>query len=205
MLHAQYLRRAWCFILPAVFSTAALAADPPAADKATARIRLFGQNAVMVNYYPNSKCDGGEGVRVSGGLGDAFSSFIGTAKNQSLGMPETPNTTNLSARDGMLSKAYFREYEITAGQPLTIAMGFREARAAPPAAIPGATATVTTRAVSCRTIATTFVPEPGKDYEAALDIRSSEGVCVQVINEVSATPAGVALTPVAVTKAPACE
>lgn len=190
MPRPDYLCKTLCFALLSACAATAFAADQPAAEQGTARLRLFGQNAVMVKYYPNSKCDGGDSVSVSGGMGDAFSSFIGTAKNQSIGMPETPTTANLAARDGLMSKAYFREYEIAAGQPVTIAMGFREARAVD--------------TVSCRTIVTTFVPEKGKDYEAGLDIRSREGVCVQTINEVSAASGGVVLTPVAVARAEAC-
>lgn len=204
MPRPDYLCKTLCFALLSACAATAFAADQPAAEQGTARLRLFGQNAVMVKYYSNSKCDGGDSVSVSGGMGDAFSSFIGTAKNQSIGMPETPTTANLAARDGLMSKAYFREYEIAAGQPVTIAMGFREARAAPPAVVPAPVGAAPSGTVSCRTIVTTFVPEKGKDYEAALDIRSREGVCVQTINEVSAASGGVVLTPVAVARAEAC-
>ena len=207
MPRPSYLRKTLCFALLSACATLSFAADQPAAEQGTSRLRLFGQNAVMVKYYPNSKCDGGDSVTVSGGFSDAFSSFIGTAKNQSIGMPETPTTANLAARDGVMSKAYFREYEIAAGQPVTIAMGFREARAAPPAVMPtgaAATANAPVGTVYCRTIVTTFVPEKGKDYEAALDIRSSEGVCVQTINEVNSTSGSVVLAPVAVARAEAC-
>lgn len=212
MTRAKHIRRALCLTLLAVFSMAACSDDQSASEENTARIRLFGQSAVMVKYYPNSKCAKGDSVAVSGGLGDAFSSFLGTVRNQSIGIPETPNTKNLAARDGMLSKAYFREYEIAAGQPMTIAMGFREAQAAPPAVLPVGTASADrtanmaapSGAIYCRTIVTTFVPEKGKDYEAALDIRSSEGVCVQTIHEVNNTSDGVALTPVAVARAETC-
>jgi hypothetical protein len=158
----------------------------PVAD--SARLRLFGQNGVGVNYYRNSACQGGENVRVSGGLGDAFSSFIGTASNQSIGMPDTPNTRNQAARNGILSKAYFREYQIAAGQPITITMSFKSN--------PGK------RSEYCKTIATTFVPEKGKDYEGALDIVNDS--CMQVINELQAGPDGVTLNPVPVALAPAC-
>lgn len=212
MTRAKHIRNALCLTMLVVFSTAAFSDDQPALEKNTARIRLFGQNAVMVKYYPNSKCAKGDSVAVSGGLGDAFSSFLGTVKSQSIGIPETPNTKNMAARDGVLSKAYFREYEIVAGQPMTIAMGFREAQAAPPAVLPVSAASgdrtanmaAPSGAIYCRTIATTFVPEKGKDYEAALDIRSSEGVCVQTIHEVNNTPGGVVLTPVAVARAEIC-
>jgi hypothetical protein len=147
------------------------------ADKApTARIRLFGQNAVMVKFYRNSTCHGrgADETKVSGGLGDAFSSFIGTVKNVSIGMKETPNTVNLAKRNGYASKAYFREYELAAGQPLTIAMKFRDM--------------MPNGSVYCRTIAGTFTPSAGKDYEAALDLGG--GGCKAVIREIAAAENG---------------
>lgn len=205
---AKYFGDSPGFILLSMLSVASFAGDQPASEKDVARIRLFGQNAVMVKYYPGSKCVGGNSVSVSGGMGDAFSSFLGTAKNQSIGMPESPNTRNLAARDGIMSKAYYREYEIAAGEPVTIAMGFREARAAVPMVMPGTSVNANTPAlgsVSCRTIATTFVPEKGKNYEGALDIHSSADVCVQTIHEVTNTANGVALTLVPVAKAESCE
>ena len=54
----------------------------------TARLRLFGRNGVLVEFYRNSSCIGGPGEKttVSGGVGDAFSSFLGSAKNTAIGM-----------------------------------------------------------------------------------------------------------------------
>lgn len=154
----------------------------------SARIRLFGQNGMGVKYYPNSACYGGDSVIVSGGLGDAFSSFLGTASNTSIGMPETPNSGKPSARNGLFSKAFFREYKIVANQPLTIKLDFQSN--------PGV------RYGYCKTIAGTFLPEAGKDYEISLDIK--DGMCVPVMNELQSTTEGLILQPVVATKAERC-
>lgn len=171
-----------------VACSAALAEEAATPSSEPARLRLFGQNGVNVKYYPNSACRGGESVSVSGGIGDAFSSFIGAAKNKSIGMPASPNTENQSARDGMLSKAYYREYEVTPGQPITITMHFQSN--------PGK------RYMYCTTVATSFVPEQGKNYEGTFEIQ--DGICLQVVNELQNTSEGTMLKPVAVTAAEAC-
>ncbi len=151
-------------------------AQPAAAARDTARVRLFGQNGVLVEFYQNSNCIGGKGPKtsVSGGAADAFSSFFGSAKNTSIGMKDTPNTQSMSKRDGMLSKAYFREYEIPGNQPLALRMHFRTG--------PGT-------ALVCRNIGGTFTPEAGKDYEIGLSIRP--GGCEAVVEEIQQDDAGV--------------
>ena len=145
------------------------AVEPAAAARDTARVRLFGQNGVLVEFYQNSSCIGGKAQKttVSGGMGDAFSSFLGRAKNTSIGMKDTPNTTNLSKRDGMMSKAYFREYEIPGNQPMTLRMHFQSG--------PGT-------GYVCRRIGGTFTPEAGKDYEIGLSLRP--GGCEAVVEEI---------------------
>lgn len=153
-----------------------------------ARIRLFGQNGMGVKYYPNSACYGGNSVTVSGGVGDAFSSFLGSVSNTSIGMPETPYSGKPSARNGIFSKTFFREYKISANQPLTIKLDFQSN--------PGL------RYNYCKTIVGTFVPEAGKDYEISLDIKG--GMCVPVLSELQNTADGVILQPVVATKAERC-
>lgn len=178
--------RAACALLLAIGAThtataqeaaaAAAEAQPAAAARDTARVRLFGQNGVLVEFYQNSSCIGGKAQKttVSGGMGDAFSSFFGSAKNTSIGMKDTPNTQSMSKRDGMLSKAYFREYEIPGNEPLALRMHFRTG--------PGT-------ALVCRNIGGTFTPEAGKDYEIGLSIRP--GGCEAVVEEIQQDDAGV--------------
>ncbi|MQR02577.1 hypothetical protein [Glaciimonas soli] len=163
-----------------------------------ARIRLFGQNGMGVKYYPNSACYGGDSVTVSGGFGDAFSSFLGVASNTSIGMPETPNSGKPSTRNGYFSKAFFREYKITANQPLTIKLDFQSNPSPSVSFLKGQS----TGYLSCRTHAGTFIPEAGKDYEISLDIKN--GMCIPVLNELQTTEDGLILQPVVVSKAERC-
>lgn len=160
--------------------------NPPSLNSELARIRLFGQNAVGVTLYKNSSCNGGsESIRVSGGIGSAFSSFFGSVKNESIGIPETNTTKTLSQRDGILSKAYFKEYAIEPGKPVTVTMGFQD---------PGLKK-------YCKAIAATFIPDPKFDYEGRLDLDQNNGVCVFLINQVSADGT---LTPIKFGTAEAC-
>ena len=165
----------------------------------TARIRLFGQNGVSVKLYRNTQCAGGEKIMVSGGIGDAFSSFLGVIKNESIGMPDTPNSADPASRNGLMSKAYFREYEVPAGQPLIVSMSFMNASAPPSKQLRQWSQTA-----YCKTITTTFVPERGRDYEGILDVRSDLAICVQQINEIKPSEEGIELQQVDTVPAETC-
>jgi hypothetical protein len=151
---------------PAATAAATIVEATPA--RSTARMRLFGQNGVMIDFYENSQCLGGSGpkTRASGGFGDAFSSFVGRAKNTSIGMTETPTTAHLAARDGIFSRAYFREYEVAANQPVALNMAFQNA--------PGG--------ARCSQFGGTFTPEAGKEYEVTLDLQGQQ--CMAVVREI---------------------
>jgi len=157
--------------------------------RTSSRVRLFGQNGVLVEFYQNSTCiGGGQKTSVSGGIGDAFSSFAGRAKNISIGMQETPNIGNLAKRDGYMSKAYFREYEIAGNQPIALKMHYRST--------PGA-------GFVCRNVGGTFTAEAGKDYEVAMDIHSAG--CVASVQEIGQDAEGkVLMQPIKVESALVC-
>jgi len=134
-------------------SPAATQDDRPAqaASKEPARIRLFGQNGIGVAFNASSQCyDSHKSITVSGGVGDSFKSFFGNVKNQSIGMPATVNVTNLKAHNGILSKAYYREYEIPSNVPMAVRMVYGDG------------------AMYCDPIIVTFVAQPGEDYEGYL-------------------------------------
>jgi hypothetical protein len=171
-------------------ATAAAASAAAAAPATTARVRLFGQNGVMVRFYQNSSCIGGKGpdTTVSGGAGDAFGSFLGRARNTSIGMAETPTTANLGKRDGYFSKAYFREYEIPGNQPMTLRMAFQSAAGAP-------------GSIYCPRLGGTFTPEAGKQYEVTMEAASNQ--CLAVVREIQESasgPANLRDIPVAATR-----
>jgi hypothetical protein len=169
------------------------AASNEAATPAPARVRLFGQNGLMVHFYQNSSCMGGKGPKttVSGGVGDAFGSMFGRAKNTSIGMPETPTTANLGKRDGYFSKAYFREYEIAGNQPMALRMAYQSAAGAPGSKY-------------CRTFGGTFTPEAGKQYEVSLEVSPNQ--CLAVVREIEESAQGAAsLRDVAVAPTKDCD
>jgi hypothetical protein len=143
-----------------------------------ARIRLFGQAAVDLSFYPDAACYGGKRVKVSG---SGFGGLFGSKKNISLGMPETPNVTNLKERDGNLfAKAFYREYSVAAGKPLTVVGSSFEST--------GRTS------ISCGEVGGYFVPEDGKDYDVVFNHYS--GTCKVVVTEIDATAAPVKVWPV---------
>lgn len=166
----------------AILSSAVAATSVATTKKA--RIRLFGQNGFGVSFYPKSKCEGGSNkITVSGGLGTMFSSFLGTVKNDSIGMPETETTKNLAKRSLLLSKAYFREYQIEAGEPIAVAASFGD-----------------TSGAHCDPLTMTFVPEFGADYEGRLDLNAN--TCTLVMNRVGQDGS---LTPVPIVRAESCK
>ena len=154
-------------------------------NASASRIRLFGQNGVRIVFYRDSTCYedglfgiGDKGETVSGGMGQSFSSFIGIASNASIGMPETTNTKNITKRDGTLSKAYFREYEIESEKPLTVLAA---------AGMPN---------WGCNRISASFMPKPGKDYEVFLDVSFAEKVCRLQLKEIQVNEGVVELKPI---------
>ncbi len=141
------------------------------AGVASPRLRLFGQNGVGVVLYTNTTCTRkfDEKIRASGSMGSAFGSMLGTAKSETLGIPETTTTRSIGQRGMLLSKAYFREYALQAGTPVVI-----EAGAGSPSGW------------RCdRMVTAAFTPEPGRDYEAAFDVDFAGGVCMLKVNAVA--------------------
>ncbi|GGY22943.1 hypothetical protein [Paludibacterium paludis] len=161
----------------ALASEAARADDAQAVPQSSARIRLFGQNGVGVWFYRNMACyktgmwGPTDAETVSGGLGDAFASFVGVASNSGIGMPETTTTREIAKRNGMLSKAFFREYSVDADKPLTVLVSFGDVSG-----------------MRCGYLSASFVPKAGKDYEGVLNISVAERVCRLEIKEITGTP-----------------
>ena len=154
-----------------------------------ARIRFFGQAVIGLEFYRNAMCYGGDAeseTPSSRGFGGAF----GSKKNISLGMPVTPNVTNLKQRNGILAKAFYREYAITAGEPIAIHASYYETTG--PNGISG----------GCDDFGVSFVPEKGQDYEVALDL--SRQYCHLTVSKISETSDGAALAPVELKDAQEC-
>lgn len=160
-------------ILIGIALAATAAAEPAPGAETPARLRLFGQNGIGVMFYRNSTCYkmgflgpyGGESV--SGGLVDAFSSFIGKANNTVIGMPETVNTKMQNEKDGILSKAYYKEYTVKPDESLTIFTALGDASG-----------------FHCGPIAFSFTPKAGADYEGFLEVNWKEKICRFNLNEI---------------------
>ena len=188
-------------------STQAGEAVAPGTHVHSSRLRMFGQNGASAVLYRGQACVkdfwSEDGEKASGGLGSAFSSFVGSVSNTSLGIPETKTSRNLSSRDGLLSKAYFREYFIPADQPSSMRLGFRDVS---PFYMPAPQIGQTTFRYEhvdpgCHG-AISFVPGAAKDYEVAFSWLGK--TCHAAVNEVVRKGDTVELIAVPVSVAPDC-
>ena len=93
----------------------------------------------------------GTKINVGGGVGQSFSSMVGTIKSQSIGIPETEISRNVGQQNGILSRAFFQEITVPAGLPMNVRSSL---------IIMGSA--YDTR---CNTKIGSFVPEAGKDYK----------------------------------------
>ena len=107
-----------------VLLLSACASNPPASQadynpKEQSRIRLYGQNGkpTLMRYSLNGQ---DIKVNVGGGMGDAFSSFVGAAKNQSIGIPSTRISNNVGDQNGILAKAFYKEFAVPSTSALRI-------------------------------------------------------------------------------------
>lgn len=156
-----------------------------------ARLRFFGQAVIDLEFYNNSACYGGENGTVASSSG--FEGAFGSKENITIGIPITPNVENLKNRDGILARAFYREYTVSANKPLSIVANYY--------------ATTGVSSYSCKNMAVAFVPEKGKDYEVSLDFIEDKGsdYCLLNITKIDVINSKVALTPVDIKKANKCE
>ncbi|QBJ79944.1 hypothetical protein [Aquitalea sp. USM4] len=161
--------------------------NPSTLPEGKARIRFFGQNGIDLSFYRNRTCyqDGLFGLKggesVSGGFGSGLASLLGTVGSIGIGMPETNSSMHLHDKDLIGSKAFYREYEFTADEPLTVAA----------------------RWGGCRTQALTFKPEANKDYE--FEMTEQNGLCELIASRLMGTSSPATLQPLRdYTKASEC-
>lgn len=125
--------------------------------KTQARIRLYGQNGRPSNM---EICEAGGKIRkedVGGSLGDAVGSFIRTASNQSIGIVQTEASKNVASRNALVSKAFYREFVIPAGQPVNLSDAIL--------ALPNIGPNYYQYGGGCTSGKVSFTPEAGHDYE----------------------------------------
>ena len=186
-------------LLCALSGNAAWAQDAVEGKGGEARVRFFGQAAIAITLYKNQACVGGKGIQVSKtNLGALF----GNSKSISLGMPETPNVTNLKSRDGILFAAFYREYAVRAGEPITIAAQYYETTGDSRMTLGNVVYTHPGISRGCKKIDGSFTPEAGKDYELTVDIGSP--TCQFTLTQVDVKDAAVQLTPVALAESRKC-
>lgn len=152
------------FVISSLLLLAACSSNAPVTQTQTsvnynpenqARVRLYGQNGHPTIAWYGIDCEDrrqsrGTKINVGGGK-KAFSSFVGTVKSESIGIPETEISRNVGQQNGMLSKAFFQEIAVPAGLPMNVQSSL---------VIMGSTFDV-----RCRTKIGSFIPEAGKDYE----------------------------------------
>jgi hypothetical protein len=191
----------FAFALVAAFSGCVTTELPEASQhydpNDSARIRLFGQNgrpSIMVVQIGQGADARSVKVNVGGGLGDAFGSLLLMSKNKSIGIAETESTRNLASRDGILSKAFYREFVIPAGKQVEVNnafIGMSNVISDP----------VTGRTVShqwqrnCISDTVFFTPHAGKDYEVGF---INGKTCTAAVFEVQTIEGEVTLVPIQV-------
>lgn len=145
--------------------------------KEQARIRLYGQNGkpTLMRYSHNGQ---ETKINVGGGMGDAFGSLVGTVKNQSIGIPLTRISSNVGGQNGILAKAFYKEFAVPSGSTLRVQnnlIGLANFSPSGP---------VVSYSPRCSSKEFSFQPEAGKDYEVA-SIVNQQG-CAVVVFEVQA-------------------
>lgn len=132
----------------------------------SARIRLFGHDdspSIIVVQTGRRSGQGAVKVKVGGrSLADKLRAMRGAIQNKSIGMAKSENTRNLKHRNGMFSRACYREFVAPGGRPLQVENAFLGA-ASSAMAFAGVQFIFEPRGGFSDTVS--FVPQAGKDYE----------------------------------------
>lgn len=156
-------------------------------DSATqARVRLYGQNQKPARLISGIDCEHnrrGTTVSVGRSLGDAFGSFTGTAQSSSIGIPETEISRHIGERNGLMSRAVFREYVVAAGKPANVQSAYIGLTHSDRPANSMAESHLVMKEGSCRSRLASFVPQAGRDYEV---VGATGRACGMAVFEVAA-------------------
>ena len=126
------------------------------------RVRVYGQNGRPAEMFVTIEGKT-EKVNVGGSLGQAFSSFIGTKDNESIGIPETEFSKDPSQFGGFLSKAFFKEFVVPAGMEIKVKNSILGTQHRHEDKV--FNRTVIYNFKGCSGDMVTFIPQAGKDYE----------------------------------------
>lgn len=162
-----------------------------------ARIRLFGQNQQPTIMTYGIDCQAGQRgkkINTGGSLGDAFGSLVGSVNSHSIGIAQTVHTQTLGEKNGILSRAFFREYVVPAHKAVnasTAFVGLSNKLDTP-------SYTLIQHEGSCQSNTVSFTPQAGRDYEV---VGVTGKACGVAVLEVSKTGE---LTPVKTQEAVQC-
>ncbi|QMT39606.1 hypothetical protein [Neisseria shayeganii] len=177
-----FLALSVCTRLTACAANAPVVQTETRYDPATqARVRLYGQNQKPARLVSGIDCEHnrrGTAVSVGRSLGDAFSSFAGTAQSSSIGIPETEISRHISERNGLMSRAVFREYVVAAGKPANVQSSYIGLTHSNRPANPMAESYLVMKEGSCHSQLASFVPQAGRDYEVVGATGRACGVAV---------------------------
>ena len=171
------------------------------APDSQARIRLFGQNGKVTVMWRGVDCavgEKGEKINVGGALGDAFSSLVGTVKNHRIGIAETAMTRRLGEMNGVLSKAFYKEYLLPAGKTVILRAAYLATPHVSAVSVNPQHFAESDKLIDkfrryrhyknngCRAWSFAFIPQAGKDYEVIgfLIPGSGSRSCRVAVNEV---------------------
>ena len=160
----------------------------------SARIRLFGQNgrpSIMVVQIGKDTDAKSVEVNVGGGLGDAFGSLLLMSKNESIGIAETESTRNLASKNGILSKAFYREFVIPAGKQVKVRNAFIGLTSVNSNPVTGRT--IVQSQSNCTSDTVFFTPQAGKDYEVGF---INGKTCTAMVFEVQTIEGETTLVPI---------
>ncbi|UXH79600.1 hypothetical protein [Roseateles amylovorans] len=153
-------------------SAAAVASDR------LARLRLVATHGMGVRFYKRAACiGGGPEVRIASRVSRSMALVLGLPDNLSLGMPESEFSRAAADRNRVGNRNYFQEFEIAAGEPLTVVI--ENGR--------------------CPATAMSFTPRGSVDYEARFEPAANGRACGVVIGRIQgdASVREVRMTPAA--------
>ena len=180
------------FLLSACSTTQAPTSSQNYNQENSARVRLYGLNQ-KPSIMTVQTGQGGKGkvvkYSVGGNIADAFDYFICMGKNESIGIAETENARSIKSGEGILSKAFYREFVIPAGRPVEVENAFVGLTA-----LPFAAKGVVQSQGSCESAKVRFTPEAGRDYEVCT-YRSGNS-CTVMVFEIQTLAGAATLVPI---------
>lgn len=152
---------------------------PSSADR-LARLRLVATHGMGVRFYRAASCvGGGAEVRIASQVSRSMALVLGMPDNLSLGMPESDFSRAAADRNRIGNHNYFQEFEIAAGEPITVVIDNGR----------------------CPATAMSFTPRAGVDYEARFEPATTARACGVVIGRIQGDAS---VREVRMTPAPVC-